>query len=260
MRQRPGRLDALLLQRDRGGLHRADPDRQVAVTVGLAQQEDRLVRGQFDSDAHHAHLAHAVPPPDGPPSRRPAPPGRSVTASDAVDATRATPRARASGRAAQACRRSVEPRGPVMKTSRNLPICTSSPFDEHRRVHRLPVHVRAVEAADVDHDEVARVAPELGVPAGDGDVVEEDVAVGVAPGARRRAVQQEPRARVGPALDHQQRRTRRQRVDARAPTAPARAARPRRGSPPGRPTWSPGRAPGARRARRSWSPRGLLLH
>jgi hypothetical protein len=27
--------------------------------VGLAQQEDGLVRGQFDSDSHDAHLAHA---------------------------------------------------------------------------------------------------------------------------------------------------------------------------------------------------------
>ena len=57
--QRPGGLDALLLERDRGGLDRADPDRQIAVAVGLAQQEDRLVRGQFDPDAHDAHLAHA---------------------------------------------------------------------------------------------------------------------------------------------------------------------------------------------------------
>ena len=34
--ERPGRLDALLLVGDRGGLDRADPDRQVAVALDLA--------------------------------------------------------------------------------------------------------------------------------------------------------------------------------------------------------------------------------
>src|SRR4051794_35481700 len=57
--QRTGGLDPLLLQRDRGRLHRADPDRQVAVALRLPQQEDGLVGGQFDPDSHDTHLAHA---------------------------------------------------------------------------------------------------------------------------------------------------------------------------------------------------------
>src|SRR6185295_15659352 len=74
-----------------------------------------------------------APPPD---SRASAHPGLAG-AFDAVDATLATPRAPDSGRAA-ALRRvgsSRQPptpfgsRGPVRNTSRNLPICTSSPVD-----------------------------------------------------------------------------------------------------------------------------------
>jgi len=42
---RPSGLDALLLQRDRRRLDRADPDRQVTITGGLPQQADGLVRG-----------------------------------------------------------------------------------------------------------------------------------------------------------------------------------------------------------------------
>src|SRR5581483_4891219 len=50
---------------------------------------------------------------------------------------------------------------------------------------------------------------------GNGDVIEEDVTLGVATRAGGGAVEQEPRPRVRPALDHEQRRTRRKRVDAR---------------------------------------------
>src|ERR1700761_3536280 len=69
---------------------------------------------------------------------------------------------------------------------------------EHGGVHRLAVDVGAVEAADVDDDELRPVAPELGVATGHGHVVEEDVAVGVPTGARGVAVEQEARARVRP--------------------------------------------------------------
>src|ERR1700692_1063369 len=50
---------------------------------------------------------------------------------------------------------------------------------QHSRVHRFTVDVSAVEAADVDNLEFAAHASELGVPAADGDVVEEDIAVRV---------------------------------------------------------------------------------
>ena len=57
--------DALLLEGDRGGLDGADPDRQVADAVLLAQQHDRLVGRQLDphpddvaSDARGTSLPH----------------------------------------------------------------------------------------------------------------------------------------------------------------------------------------------------------
>ena len=46
-------------------------------------------------------------------------------------------------------------------------------------VHRLPVDIGPVEAADIDHLEVAAFGAELGVATTDGDVVEEDVGVRV---------------------------------------------------------------------------------
>jgi len=61
----------------------------------------------------------------------------------------------------------------------------------------------------------ARIAAELRVTAGDGDVVEEDVAVGMAARAGDGAVEEEPRSRVGAPFDDQERRTLREGVDAR---------------------------------------------
>jgi hypothetical protein len=43
MGERPWRLDALLLVRDRGRFHGPDPDRQVPVAIDLFEQHDRLV-------------------------------------------------------------------------------------------------------------------------------------------------------------------------------------------------------------------------
>jgi hypothetical protein len=55
------------------------------------------------------------------------------------------------------------------------------------RLHRLTVDVGAVEAADVDDLKFAVLSPEFGVPAADGDVIAEDVAVGVSAGGRKPA-------------------------------------------------------------------------
>ena len=55
--QRPGRLDPLLFQGDRGGLGLADPDRQVPVALGLPQQEHRLVLGLLNADANNPNFA-----------------------------------------------------------------------------------------------------------------------------------------------------------------------------------------------------------
>src|SRR3954447_24774675 len=73
-------------------------------------------------------------------------------------------------------------------------------------VDRLAVDVGAVQAADVVHGEAAALAVELHVPPADGDVVQEDVAVGVPAGGGDLLVEQEAAAGVGAALDHQQRR------------------------------------------------------
>ena len=81
-------------------------------------------------------------------------------------------------------------------------------------VDPVAVDVGAVEAADVARRRSRRsVAAELGVPARDGHVVEEDVAVGVAAGGHLVVVEQEPGAGVGAALHDQQRGAGRQRVD-----------------------------------------------
>jgi hypothetical protein len=83
-------------------------------------------------------------------------------------------------------------------------------------VDPITLHIGAVERAHVAHDEDAPgAAQELGVPAGDRDVVQEDVAVRAAAGGRLLRVQQEARARVRSPLDDEQRRIHRQRVDRR---------------------------------------------
>src|SRR5215467_5269667 len=58
VRERPRRNHALLGERDRGSLHRADPDRQIPVPLGLLEQDDGLVRGHLDPDADDLHLPH----------------------------------------------------------------------------------------------------------------------------------------------------------------------------------------------------------
>src|SRR3954471_13767624 len=73
-------------------------------------------------------------------------------------------------------------------------------------VDRLTVDVGAVQAAHVVHGEATALAVELHVPPADGDVVQEDVAVGVPTGGGDLLVEQEAAAGVGAALDHQQRR------------------------------------------------------
>src|SRR3954452_20637835 len=72
------------------------------------------------------------------------------------------------------------------------------------RLDALPVEVGAVEAPHVSYDEAAALPEELGVPAGDGHVVEEDVAVWVASRGGDVGVEQEARSSVGSALDDEQ--------------------------------------------------------
>src|ERR1700694_4814680 len=60
--QRPGRLDALLLEGDRRGLGLADPDRKIAVTVGFPQQQHWLVLGLLHANADHTNLTHLCLP------------------------------------------------------------------------------------------------------------------------------------------------------------------------------------------------------
>ena len=98
---------------------------------------------------------------------------------------------------------------PAKNTSRNLPICTSSPSWRTTVVDAVAVDVGAVEAADVADGEAVGLAAELGVPARDRDVVEEDLAVRVAAGGDHVGVEQEPAARARAALHDEQRAARR---------------------------------------------------
>src|ERR1700736_3565664 len=51
--------------------------------------------------------------------------------------------------------------------------------EQHRRLHRLPVDVGAVEATDVHNLEFVVLPTELRMPAAHGDIVEKDVAAGM---------------------------------------------------------------------------------
>ena len=68
-----------------------------------------------------------------------------------------------------------------------------------------PVDVGAVQGADITNEEVVTHETEGCVLAGHGDVVEEDVAVGVASRADLVRVKQEPAAAVGTSAYEQQR-------------------------------------------------------
>src|SRR5690606_28623663 len=57
---RPGRHHTLLGERDRGGLDGADPDREVTLPRGLAQQNYRLVGGHFNTDTDDVELVHVA--------------------------------------------------------------------------------------------------------------------------------------------------------------------------------------------------------
>ena len=62
VRQRPRRLMALLFECNRRGLRLADPDRQIAVTVGFPQQQHRLVLRLLHANADHTNLTHLCLP------------------------------------------------------------------------------------------------------------------------------------------------------------------------------------------------------
>src|SRR5690242_4288802 len=79
----------------------------------------------------------------------------------------------------------------------------------------LPVYVRAVEAAHITDGEPGAVPVELGVAAGDGHVVEEDIAVRVAARSGQVTIEAEPAARVGASHDQEQRAARRQGAERR---------------------------------------------
>ena len=63
VRHRPRRRDVLDLQRDRVRLDRPDPDRQRALVVRVAQDDDRHVRDRVDHQTLDRHLdQHGLPP------------------------------------------------------------------------------------------------------------------------------------------------------------------------------------------------------
>src|SRR5699024_706526 len=63
--ERPGGRHPLLGKRDGRGLHTTDPDRQVAITIGFFEQDNRLVRGHLNPDADDLHVLHSGSAPRG---------------------------------------------------------------------------------------------------------------------------------------------------------------------------------------------------
>jgi hypothetical protein len=86
---------------------------------------------------------------------------------------------------------------------------------ERAAVDALAVDVGAVQRALIDDLERRAGADDLGVPTGDGDVVEEDVRLGVPADRGDRRVEQVAGARERAGADQQQRGTRRERGDRR---------------------------------------------
>src|ERR1700747_1566567 len=62
VRQRARWLNALLLERYGSGLRLADPNWQVSVTVGFAQQQHRLVLWLLHANADNTNFTHLCPP------------------------------------------------------------------------------------------------------------------------------------------------------------------------------------------------------
>src|SRR5438105_3561154 len=75
----------------------------------------------------------------------------------------------------------------------------------------FPVHIRSVEASDIPNGENASFPVKLGVPARHGDVVQENVTVGVPSTGCHVVIKQESGARVGASAHREQGGTRRQR-------------------------------------------------
>src|SRR3954451_4582100 len=86
---------------------------------------------------------------------------------------------------------------------------------QDHRVDTVAVDVGAVEASRVGDREVVALTGEGRVPPGDGHVVEEDLAVGVTAGGGDVLVEQEAAAGARAALNHEQSRADRERVDRR---------------------------------------------
>src|SRR5450631_1032336 len=77
------------------------------------------------------------------------------------------------------------------------------PAAERRFLDPFPVDVRTVQAAHVADGEAIPVPVKLGVPPGNGHVIEEDVALRMTAGRGQFTVEQEPAAGVRPALDNE---------------------------------------------------------
>ena len=74
---------------------------------------------------------------------------------------------------------------------------------EHCGVLRLTVNVSSVKASHVNYFESPIINAEFGVPAGHRDVVEEDVALGVATNCGGWPIEQEAGTRIGATLHDQ---------------------------------------------------------
>src|SRR5690242_7430985 len=89
--------------------------------------------------------------------------------------------------------------GPGQKHQTELADLDLVAVDQHHGVDRFMIDVSAVEAVEVDEQELSILQPKLSVVAADGGVIEEDIALRVAARRRTRLIEHELRTGVGAA-------------------------------------------------------------
>jgi hypothetical protein len=93
--------------------------------------------------------------------------------------------------------------GPAKEHQPELPHPNLVAVGQHSRMDRLPVDVRAVEAAHIDDPEFTSFAADFGMATADGYVVEDDVAVEMAPCCCDRLIQPKSVTGVGSAPNNE---------------------------------------------------------
>src|SRR5699024_8697369 len=224
--ERPGGRHPLLGKRDGRGLHTTDPDRQVAITIGFFEQDNRLVRGHLNPDADDLHVLHSGSVP-----RVVMPAGRSSLLPRWIrsrgrnrhPSLQSSPEAGGRKPSGPSRRRGRAPHGRTyvflatwfgQQHHPELTDLNLVPAAQLGFVDRLPVDVGAVQTAHVANTETVATPEEFHMATGNGDVVQKDVAVGMTARGGHVTVQQETASGVGATTHHEQGGTGRERIGA----------------------------------------------